>query len=45
MVPGDTVELSGTTYKVAEIRREGKTAKVVLEGPGATKKTLEALEP
>ena len=45
VVPGDTVELSGTTYKVAEIRREGKTAKVVLEGPGATKKTLEALEP
>ena len=44
VVPGDTLELSGCKYKVVDIRREGKTAKVVFEGPDSTKKTLEALE-
>lgn len=44
VVPGDSIELSGSKYKVVDIRREGKTAKVVLEGANSAKKTLEALE-
>lgn len=43
VVTGDTVDLNGTVYKVVEVKREGKTAKVTLEN-GGVKKTLEALE-
>ena len=45
VVPGDTIDLNGTKYTVAEIKRVGKGAKVTLENPELGKKTLEALEP
>ena len=44
VVPGDTIDLNGTKYKVTEIKREGKGAKVTVEHPVQGKKTLEALE-
>lgn len=43
VVTGETIDLNGTVYKVVEIKREGKAAKVTLEN-GGVKKTLEALE-
>ncbi len=43
-VPGDTINLHGTVYKVVSITRDGKTARVTLDGGTAGKKTLEALE-
>ncbi len=45
VVPGDTIDLNGTKYKVTAIVRDGKTARVTLDGGAAGKKTLEALEP
>ncbi len=45
VVPGDVIDLNGTKYKVTAIAREGKTARVTLDGGTAGKKTLEALEP
>ncbi len=45
VVPGDTIDLNGAIYKVTEIVRDGKTAKVTLEDANSVKKTLEALEP
>ncbi len=44
VVPGDTVDLNGTKFKVLEVSRAGKGAKVVIENPELGKKTIEALE-
>lgn len=43
VVPGDTIDLNGTKFKVTEIKRDAKGAKVLVENE-TTKKTLEALE-
>jgi len=45
VVAGDTIELNGSKYKIVDVRREGKSAKVVVEGENSARKTLEALEP
>lgn len=44
VVPGEEIDLNGTKYKVTEIKRVGKGAKVTVEHPTLGKKTLEALE-
>lgn len=44
VIPGDEIDLSGTKYKVVEIKREGKGAAVTVENATLGKKTLEALE-
>lgn len=44
VIPGDEIDLSGVKYKVVEIKREGKGAKVTVENTSLGKKILEALE-
>lgn len=45
VIPGAKIVLSGTTYKVVEIKAVGKGAKVVLENvQNGQSRTLEALE-
>ena len=45
VVPGETIDLSGTKYKVVEIKPVGKGAKVTLEDVArGRKRTLDALE-
>ncbi|MBQ6137782.1 MAG: hypothetical protein IJI73_10485 [Kiritimatiellae bacterium] len=44
VVPGDTVDLSGVKFRVVEITRVGKGARVVVENPELGKKAIEALE-
>lgn len=44
VVPGDEIDLSGTAYKVVEVKRVGSGAKVTVENAELGKKTLEALE-
>lgn len=44
VVPGDMIDLNGTKFKVVEIARVGKGAKVVIENSELGKKSIEALE-
>lgn len=46
VVPGDTIDLSGTKYKVKSVTRSGKGAEVVLEHATRGRlRTVKALEP
>ena len=44
VIPGDTVDLSGVKYRVTEIVRVGKGARVIVENAELGAKTIEALE-